>query len=74
MLSFQITERKTIQIGCDAEGVGILLAALGKLMEERSSHVHLRGPSFGGKQLNEKTAHGEDAVHEVIIDYVEATN
>jgi hypothetical protein len=55
----------------DAKGMATLMGALAKLVGERASHVHLRGPSNGGQQLSEKTPWGEAAVTEVIIDYAE---
>jgi hypothetical protein len=72
MLSFQIDKSsREIQIDCDARGMATLLGTLAHLVGERSSHRHLWGPDSGGKDLDEKTPSGEEAVTSVIINYAE---
>ena len=72
MLSFELTEDgKAIQIHCDSQGIGILLEKLSEQVRERGGHTHLRGPSAGGKDLNEISPFGVKAFSEVIIDYTE---
>ncbi|HXC30511.1 MAG TPA: hypothetical protein VNV38_21335 [Stellaceae bacterium] len=73
MLSFSIDEtlKSVIEIHCDAEGIGLLISALGDLVAARASHVHLRTPSCGGRELSDETPSGKAAFHEVIIDYAE---
>lgn len=69
MLSFQIVQDGlSIQIDCDNEGIDLLVDALLKL-KDSGSHVHLRGPSHGGTELNDLTPYGEGAVNEVIISH-----
>jgi hypothetical protein len=73
VLSFSLDETKksVIQVNCDAEGIGVLISALGDLVAARASHVHLRTPSRGGRELDDETPWGKVAFHEVIIDYAE---
>jgi hypothetical protein len=71
MLSFRIVDPGTIEIDCDAQGMATLMGALAKLVGERASHVHLRGPSMGGKQLSEEAPDGRPAIGEVVISYAE---
>jgi hypothetical protein len=72
VLSFRIEESgKTIEIDCDAQGMAKLMGALAKLVGERASHVHLRAPSNGGKELSQETPYGDPAIGEVIISYAE---
>jgi hypothetical protein len=66
MLCFEITDSgKTIQIHIDRDGLSILQRALDGL--KTYSHIHLRSPPNGGKELNDITPWGMAAVHEVII-------
>ena len=68
MLSFEVTNSgKSIQVDCDSEGLGILIAALEEFKTKDLSHVHLRAPSAGGHVLSDKTPWGKEAVGEVII-------
>jgi len=70
VLSFQITRQgRVIQIDCDEEGMATLIAAVKKAQLD-GDHLHLRTPSNGGRELSEKTKWGEDAVWEVIINWV----
>ena len=76
MLSFQVidsgnTAQKGIQIHCDAVGMSVLMGALAELVGLRASHIHLRGPSAGGSDLDETTPFGKEAVFQVIINYAE---
>jgi hypothetical protein len=71
MLSFRIKDAATIEIDCDAPGIARLIGALAHLVGERASHVHLRATGEPGTDLDDKTPWNEDAVTEVIINYVE---
>jgi hypothetical protein len=73
MLSFSLdeTNKSVIQVHCDAQGIGVLISALGDLVAARASHVHLRTPSCGGRELSDKNLSGGAAFLEVIIDYAE---
>lgn len=67
MLSFQIVNNaKAIRIYCDDEGIDRLVAALLRLRGS-PDHIHLLGPSAGGRALSDKCPFGEEAVSEVII-------
>jgi hypothetical protein len=69
VLSFQISNSgRTIVIDCDDAGISNLINFLNKLRGS-GSHVHLWGPSAGGKDLDETTPYGEAAVSEVIISH-----
>ncbi|MEA2975834.1 MAG: hypothetical protein QOF19_1354 [Alphaproteobacteria bacterium] len=71
MLSFQSTDSgRKINIDCDSQGMAVLLGALARLIGERASHLHLWTASASGGQLSDKTPWGEDAVPEVVINYV----
>jgi hypothetical protein len=61
-----------VEIGCDREGMAILMGALAELVGEGASHRHLRSPAGGGKELDETTPWGEETgISEVIITYAE---
>jgi hypothetical protein len=69
MLSFQIKNAgREIQIDCDEQGMATLIGALEKV--RFGDHVHLLAPSNGGRELDEKTLWGRDAVGEVVINWV----
>lgn len=69
MLCFNILpDGKTIQVHCDQHGMSVLLEKLAHLVRD-PDHVHLRGPSAGGRELTETTPFGEPAACEVIIGY-----
>jgi hypothetical protein len=62
MLSFEVTNSgRTIQITIDREGLVILQQKLTDL--KTTGHVHLRG----GRELNNVTPSGKEAIGEVII-------
>ena len=70
MLSFQVIESgNAIQVDCDSAGMATLLEKLASVIRDGPSHIHLRGPSAGGKDLSETSPFGNKAVWEVIIDY-----
>ena len=73
MLSFRVIKSgNAVEIDCDAEGMSVLLGALAELVGEHASHRHLWAPSHGGSALSDTTPHGEKALNEVIINYVES--
>ena len=61
-------KRKAVWMVCDAKG---LLASLSYLIGERASHIHLRSPQSGGKDLDCVEAETGIAVTELVIDYAE---
>ena len=71
MLSFRIVNPGTIEIDCDRQGMATLMGALAGLVGQGASHIHLRGPSMGGKDLSEQSPYGDPAIQEVIISYAE---
>jgi len=67
MISFQILDSgKKIQIEVDDVGIERLIGVLNSLRGS-GSHVHLRSPSSGGRDLEDATPWGEPAVPEVLI-------
>jgi hypothetical protein len=66
MLSFVIDYGNQIQIICDEKGAGTLIDAVERI-RHTGGHVHLRSPGGGGRELDDKTPWGEDAVAQVII-------
>jgi hypothetical protein len=67
LLSFQLKDSgQTIQIACDQQGLETLIGVLEKL-RNTATHIHLRTPSNGGRELSERTPWGEEAIDEVII-------
>jgi hypothetical protein len=69
MLSFALSdEGRTVIINCDEEGMGKLIKALERLRAD-GNHIHLRTLADGGRDLDEKTPWGEDAIYEVILNW-----
>lgn len=69
MLSFRIVNSgRGIQMHCDDEGVAVLMNAIERLRRDQD-HIHLRTPSNGGRELDEQTPFGLEAIGEVIIDW-----
>jgi hypothetical protein len=67
MLSFQIINAgRSIQITCDSAGASSLIETL-KHLQLEGGHVHFLSNSNGGKELDERTSSGEDAIGEVVI-------
>ena len=67
MLSFSLAnDGRAIAINADDAGIDLLVAALTRLRDS-GRHAHLRAPSCGGNELDEKTPFGDPAVPEVII-------
>lgn len=67
MLCFQIiNDARGIQVLCDDKGADTLIQAIEEIRASRD-HVHLRTPSNGGHQLDEKDPWGKEGVGEVII-------
>ena len=62
MLSFTITDRKTIQVDCDDDGLRQLFKTLESVRVNGHAHI-----GFGGNPLNERSPRGEEAVTEVAI-------
>ena len=76
VLSFRVVNPGTpaqsrLEVECDAAGISTLLSALGRLVGERASHIHLKGLAAGGSDLDAADPWGRPAVHEVIINYAE---
>jgi hypothetical protein len=68
MLSFEIVQSGTanaIQIYCDDDGLNVLIRGLERVRQH--GHLHLRSPSNGGRELNEDTPFGREAIREVIV-------
>lgn len=69
MLTFHITESgKAIQILMDKDGAATLRLAIDKI-EREGTHVHLRTPGAGGRQLDELSPFGEPSVSEVVMTF-----
>jgi hypothetical protein len=62
MLSFTITDRKTIQVDCDEEGLRQLFKTLESVRLHGHAHI-----GFGGNPLSDRSPHGDEAVTEVSI-------
>jgi hypothetical protein len=70
MLSFSLAdEGRTVEISCDEEGMAKLIKALEEVRAD-GDHIHLRTPADGGRDLNEKTPWGKDAIYEVVLNWV----
>lgn len=69
MLSFKHQDG-AIHIALDSAGIAEFITILQRLDATRG-HVHLLTKSNGGRELDEKTPRGEEAVGEVIVDYIE---
>jgi hypothetical protein len=70
MLSFNLAaEGKTVEISCDEEGMAKLIKALERVRADRD-HIHIRTPANGGRDLDEKTPWGQEAIGEVILNWV----
>ena len=70
MLSFRVINKGNgIQVDCDEHGMATLLEAFKKI-QPAGGHIHLCTPANCGKELDEKSPWGEDAVGEVIITWV----
>lgn len=67
LLSFLVSDSKTVQITCDDEGLSSLIDAITKVRS--AGHVHLRSPSCGGTVLSDTTPWGDQAIGEVIITF-----
>ena len=69
MLSFQVINAgRGIEIHCDDQGMATLVKALERI-RPNGGHAHLLTPSNGGRELDEKTPWGEEAIGEVIINW-----
>jgi hypothetical protein len=70
MLSFKIAnEGRAISIACDEQGMATLIKALERA-RSNGDHIHMCTPANGGRELDEKTPWGAQAIGEVIIDWV----
>lgn len=70
MLSFNLAdEGKTVEISCDEEGMAKLIKALERVRAQ-GDHIHLCTPSNGGRELDEKNPWGQEAIGEVILNWV----
>lgn len=70
MLSFQmVNSGRAVQVYCDEKGMRDLIAALEKI-KSSGGHAHLCSPSNGGRELDEKTPHGDPAIGEIIATWV----
>lgn len=70
MLSFELANAgRAIEISCDEAGMAALIKALERVRAD-GDHLHLRTPSNGGRDLSEKSPWGQDAIGEVIINWV----
>lgn len=69
MLSFQIKENE-VQICCDQKGMETIISALNRVKKD-GDHIHLRSPSSGGNDLDEKSPWDEPAVSVVTITWCE---
>jgi hypothetical protein len=70
MLAFEIAyEGKAIVICCDEQGMTKLIKALERARAD-GNHIHLRTPANGGRDLDERDPWGQQAISEVIINWV----
>ena len=70
MLSFHISnEGREIQICCDEEGIATLIKMLERVRAD-GDHLHFFSPSNGGRDLSDTTPWGQQAIGEVIINWV----
>ena len=65
MLSFEVRS-DGIAIACDEEGVKTIVEALEWLKADRN-HIHLRSPSCGGRDIDDRTPWDDPAVGMVTI-------
>lgn len=69
MLSFALSdEGRTVVINCDGEGMTKMIKAFERVRAH--GHIHLRTAADGGRDLDEKTPYGEDAIYEVVLNWV----
>jgi len=75
MLSFEVKPSQDcaeLEIYCDAEGLGSLLAQLRFLERNKTDHVHLMAESWGGTHLDDVPLQGNNRpVRHVKITLVE---
>jgi hypothetical protein len=70
MLSFDLAEEdRTVKIYCDENGMATLIKALERVRAD-GDHIHLRTPANGGRDLDEKDPWGQEAITEVILNWV----
>lgn len=70
MLSFSLAdEGRTIEISCDQEGMAKLINALERVRAD-GNHIHLLTPADGGRDLDDKTPWGTEAIYEVVLNWV----
>jgi hypothetical protein len=65
MLSFELRPKsaadgsKELEIYCDGAGLASLMAQLRFLVEQRTDHVELMSPSWGGSHLTDNPQHAD---------------
>jgi hypothetical protein len=70
VLSFSLAdEGRTVEINCDEEGMAKLIKAPERVRAD-GGHIHLRALADGGRDLDEKTPWGTDAIYEVVLNWI----